>query len=195
YETIQQQMHDRLIQEMYDTNDPILTYLYPKIGLSINSIDHWVHVNTDLPNDTFTVTNYGIDTLNYTITDDASWFSCNPDNGSSSGESDTINIIYHTAGLAIGDYSATISVADPNAMNTPQQITVEIQVRQPGDLDHDYDVDQEDFGFFQACYSGLGQTFPPGCEEADMDSDTDVDRIDFNNFYPCMAGPNQTPGC
>lgn len=31
------------------------------------------------------------------------------------------------------------------------------------DLDGDGDVDQADFGLFQACYAPAGQPVPPGC--------------------------------
>jgi len=63
------------------------------------------------------------------------------------------------------------------------------------DLDRDGDVDQEDFGLFQACYSGSNRPYDTGCEKADLDIDGDVDRQDFIEFYPCMNGANQPPGC
>ncbi|UCD28515.1 MAG: sulfatase-like hydrolase/transferase [Planctomycetota bacterium] len=64
-----------------------------------------------------------------------------------------------------------------------------------GDFDGDDDVDQEDFGHFQACFSGTGDLYGAGCKDADMDSDEDVDLVDFNIFHSCMAGANQSPGC
>jgi len=60
----------------------------------------------------------------------------------------------------------------------------------PGDLDGDGDVDQEDFGFFQACLSGTSVPHEPGCEDADLDSDTTVDQNDFAIFQGCMSGAN-----
>jgi hypothetical protein len=62
-----------------------------------------------------------------------------------------------------------------------------------GDLDHDNDVDQEDFGQFQLCYSGGGIGHQTGCEEADLDPDGDVDIDDFNEFQECMGGVNVLP--
>ena len=64
-----------------------------------------------------------------------------------------------------------------------------------GDLDGDLDVDQEDFGYFQACFSGTGVDLTPGCESADLHVDGDVDQEDFAVFQNCMAGPNRPPGC
>jgi M6 family metalloprotease-like protein len=67
-----------------------------------------------------------------------------------------------------------------------------------GDLDADGDVDQDDFGLFQACYSGPGapQT-DPACNLARMDADTDVDGDDYAVFVKCRSGPTvpADPNC
>lgn len=59
----------------------------------------------------------------------------------------------------------------------------------PGDLDHDGDSDQSDFGLFQACFSGNGTTQPdPACLDARLDDDDDVDQMDFITFQACTSG-------
>ncbi len=58
-----------------------------------------------------------------------------------------------------------------------------------GDLDLDGDVDQSDYGLFQACYSPSTQT-DPACELALLDDDNDVDAGDFAIFAACTTGPN-----
>jgi len=65
------------------------------------------------------------------------------------------------------------------------------------DLDNDLDVDQEDFGRLQQCYTGDGVLCGPECSIADLDGDGDVDVDDVAVFQGCMAGPNDTPppGC
>ncbi|MHC4671498.1 MAG: hypothetical protein ACYTBZ_03340 [Planctomycetota bacterium] len=65
----------------------------------------------------------------------------------------------------------------------------------PGDFDEDLDVDQEDFGVFQACLSGDTRPYEAGCEDADLDTDGDVDLDDFVEFLSCMNGSNNLPGC
>lgn len=61
----------------------------------------------------------------------------------------------------------------------------------PGDLDCDGDVDQEDFGRFQTCFSGPGFTqSDSACEQARLDADLDVDGADVAIFQNCMSGPN-----
>ena len=73
--------------------------------------------------------------------------------------------------------------------------TWEVAVRSVADLDDDGDVDQEDFGVFQACLSGTGVQYPPGCGDADLHLDGDVDEDDWAIFQSCMAGPDVPPGC
>lgn len=60
----------------------------------------------------------------------------------------------------------------------------------PGDLNDDCDVDQEDFGRFQACYSGSGITqSSPACFGTRLDNDEDVDQEDVAIFIRCFTGP------
>jgi hypothetical protein len=60
----------------------------------------------------------------------------------------------------------------------------------PGDLDHDGDVDQCDFGLLQNCLTGayIEQTGPT-CADARLDADSDVDQDDVAVFQGCISGP------
>lgn len=68
----------------------------------------------------------------------------------------------------------------------------------PGDFDHDFDVDQEDFGLLQACLTGplVSQT-DPLCAGARLDDDADVDTYDILIFQNCFGGPDAPvdPAC
>jgi len=62
------------------------------------------------------------------------------------------------------------------------------------DADNDGDVDQEDFGVWQACFSGNGHTAPAGnaypCSCFNRQGgDSDVDDLDFVDFEACWSGP------
>jgi len=69
------------------------------------------------------------------------------------------------------------------------------------DADGDTDVDQVDFGIFQACFSGEGNAYEDGCEcfNRDGPTDTDIDGDDFIDFSECWSGPkvpwSATPNC
>ncbi len=61
----------------------------------------------------------------------------------------------------------------------------------PGDFDLDDDVDQADFGRFQACLTGSSQPqYDPACRDARMDDDNDVDGADLELFMAAMTPPN-----
>jgi len=96
----------------------------------------------------------------------------------------------------VDTYTCRLRVTDNESMT--DEVTVEITVENiPGDFDGDGDVDQGDFGHFQACYSSLGQPVEAGCEDAKLDSDDDVDLDDFAIFEACMSGANNpaNPSC
>ncbi len=55
----------------------------------------------------------------------------------------------------------------------------------------DGDVDQADFGRFQACLSGAGAIQSnPECLAALIDDDGDVDGDDTQLFLGCLSGPD-----
>lgn len=64
------------------------------------------------------------------------------------------------------------------------------------DWDNDGDVDQDDFAYFQRCFTGTGD--PMGvfdfdaCRCMNTDGDSDIDTADFNAFAACAAtsGPD-----
>lgn len=62
------------------------------------------------------------------------------------------------------------------------------------DADGDQDVDQDDFGVFQACYTGPGGGVPDNCAcfnrpEGRSGCDDDVDGDDLSAFVDCVTGP------
>ncbi|HOW71081.1 MAG TPA: family 10 glycosylhydrolase [Phycisphaerae bacterium] len=67
----------------------------------------------------------------------------------------------------------------------------------PGDFDYDEDVDQGDFGHFQACLGTTGATAAAlgDCRSSDFDRDGDVDTVDFGGFQCCFNGADQPAGC
>lgn len=86
-----------------------------------------------------------------------------------------------------------VGMADPS---------LEVQFMPPGPIDVDYDddgdVDQDDFAFFQRCYTGrdIAQT-DSACAGALLDRDTDVDEYDRQRFEECATAPGilAAPGC
>ena len=103
----------------------------PTIGLSPISLAPTAPQGSNPPNGSFTVANSGGGTLSYTITANATWLSVSPASGSTAGPPVTHTVQYSTVSLAAGTYSASITVADPNATNSPQTISVSLTVSSP----------------------------------------------------------------
>ena len=99
---------------------------------------------------------------------------------------------------AIGTYTVVLTVQGPEGADTETRIDY-IDVKGIGpDFDEDGDVDQEDFGHLQSCFSGSGITqSDPNCEDARLDNDDDVDQGDFGILQGCMSGANvwADPAC
>ncbi|MBN1492132.1 MAG: M6 family metalloprotease domain-containing protein [Phycisphaerae bacterium] len=65
-----------------------------------------------------------------------------------------------------------------------------------GDVNHDGDVDLNDFGVLQVCFNGPNRPLPATwCDVVDLDGDTDIDLSDFSLFSRCFNGPNRIPAC
>lgn len=176
----------------------------PRMSVAPTSLNRIVGFGSNLADDTFTITALlpsSRGPVNYFITDNAAWLAVTPIQGSSSGEADTLTIEYSTAALAKGSYVGTITIADAWADNSPQTVTINLQVVGaiiPGDFDHDEDVDQEDFAHLQACLTDVAvPPATPTCEDADLDKDNDIDFQDVAAFTSCFTGPGITgdPNC
>lgn len=163
----------------------------PRIVLSTPALSPspWIGDNAD--DDTFTVANGGDDVLNYTITDSATpddWLSVTPPSGSSAGSANAHTVSYAVSGKLAGTYSAAIIVTG-NAWNSPRTISVTLTIRTvKPDLDRDGDVDQQDFGALQVCYTQGGSQPEGPCREADFNSDNLVNQADLTIFLDCLSG-------
>lgn len=60
----------------------------------------------------------------------------------------------------------------------------------PPDLDHDGDVDMEDYGVLQRCFTSPYESVSMACILADFNNDDQVNQADFDVFFDCLAGPD-----
>lgn len=169
----------------------------PTISRSPSSLSPVTDAGSNPANDTLLVSNSGYGTLNYVITEGVAWMSVSPSAGSSTGEADTISVIYSAASLAPGTYNATITITDAAATNSPQGVDVTLTVNEAGpepvkaDFDKDGDVDMDDHGHIQRCLTGSGVVQDdPDCINARLDGDLDVDADDVFIWMGCMTGAN-----
>jgi hypothetical protein len=80
-----------------------------------------------------------------------------------------------------------------NVANGTYDYGVTIVAVVAADFDGDCDVDQNDYGLFEACASGPGISYDEGCGTRDLDVDGDVDQSDFGAFQRCYSGENVPP--
>jgi phosphodiesterase/alkaline phosphatase D-like protein len=98
----------------------------PTIGFSPSELNFGAVVgSTTEMMDSFLITNSGTGTLNWTITDDASWLTTSPTAGTGSN---SVDVTVDPTGLAVGTYTAYITVTDINATNNPVTIPVTLTI-------------------------------------------------------------------
>jgi hypothetical protein len=73
----------------------------------------------------FKIRNSGCGTVDWTVSNNASWLNCTPTTGTSPG---SVSVSVDPAGLTPGSYSGTITVTDVNASNSPQTIPVTLKI-------------------------------------------------------------------
>lgn len=100
--------------------------------------------------------------------------------GACCGTDGTCSVLDEATCIATGGRFKGISTTCENTLCCPLPFA---------DVDHDGDVDLDDFGFFQLCYNGSGPA-PTGCECLDRNADCKVNASDFTSFGACSTGPN-----
>ncbi len=58
------------------------------------------------------------------------------------------------------------------------------------DADVDGDIDHDDYGKFQACFTGGALPVPAGCECLDRVPGDGINGADFTAFKACVTGPS-----
>ena len=167
----------------------------PTIQLSATELNVTGQFGINPATASFTVQSGGNDTINYIIGSSVGWVTPSPTTGISTGEADMIELSFDVTGLAGINHVGVIGVSSPEAVNSPAMLTVNLSLETIGpDFDVDGDVDQADFGVFQACLTGPGvPQNATHCLPARLDDDKDVDQDDFGLFQACMSGANVFP--
>lgn len=102
----------------------------PIIDVDAVAFTHVSATGTSPVADTFTVRNSGPGTLSFATSDNVDWLSISPPSGTSTGAADAtiVTVNYATSNLPVGSHGATITIADPNAGNSPQTVAVTVTI-------------------------------------------------------------------
>ncbi len=111
----------------------------PIISRSPASMNFFATVGGANPaNQTLAISNSGGGSLNWSVSDNQPWLSLSPTSGSSTGETDNVTVSVSIAGLAVGNYTGTITISAPGATNTPQTTAVNLSVTSGVDFFDDF---------------------------------------------------------
>ncbi|MCP4157386.1 MAG: hypothetical protein GY757_57275 [bacterium] len=102
------------------TLNPILSVSRNKLSFAA------ISGGSNPPTQEFRVSNAGTGALNWTAADGAAWLTCTPDSSSAGA---TVTASVDISGLAVGTYSASISISAPNADNSPHSIVIMLTVK------------------------------------------------------------------
>lgn len=108
-------------------NGPVTTN--PVINLNKTQLTFNYQIGGSQPaSQTFTISNSGTGTLNWTVTFDRDWIGCSPASGTNTG---VITVAADPEGLAAGTYTGVITVKSTNATNSPKTVNVTFIVTNP----------------------------------------------------------------
>jgi len=74
------------------------------------------------------IKNNGEGSLHYELSTDTNWLSVNPQSGTSQGAIQTHKVSIDISGLNTGTYNAKVIITDSNASNSPQQVSVTLNI-------------------------------------------------------------------
>lgn len=116
-----------------DTSNSVFSIIYidpPTIHLNRDQLFFGcVKDGTNPRTQSFHVSNTGGGTLEWTLTDNASWIDVSPTSQSGSGN---VTVTVNPSGLMEGTYTGIITVTDPDATNSPATVTVKLNVKNHG---------------------------------------------------------------
>lgn len=109
------------------STEPSPEFLVDTTSLVFNAITTGPNPSSEA----FSVINTGGGTLSYSINGNAAWFSVSPTDGTSTGNDNSHSVSVDKSSLGEGTYYGTITITDPNALNSPQRISVTLNVDPP----------------------------------------------------------------
>ncbi|UCH95140.1 MAG: lamin tail domain-containing protein [Candidatus Aminicenantes bacterium] len=101
----------------------------PYIVLNRTQLNFGASTGVETGAQTFAINYSGEGTPDWSVSTSANWIGCSPTSGVSP---DVVSVSVNSTGLSTGTYTGTITISDPNAINSPQTLPVTLQVYKPG---------------------------------------------------------------
>lgn len=101
----------------------------PIIMVSVSELYFGAIIGGDkTPAQKFRISNKGEGTLDWVVSKEAAWLSCTPGSGAGPGN---VTVSVDPTGLPAGSYTDTITISATDAVNSPQTVTVTLNVHKP----------------------------------------------------------------
>ena len=145
----------------------------------------------DPANQTLGIWRSGEGTLNWTVSDNAAWLTLEPLSGSSEGEQDNVTVSIDVSGLAPDVYSASISIEDPGALNSPRAVPVSLTVNAPDEYSIAFSPSSLEFTALQDGPPPSAQTLEIWCEgngTLNWDAETNAFWLSFSPTSGSSSG-------
>jgi len=90
---------------------------------------------SNFPPQVFKIRNSGVEELTYNISADKDWMNVSPETGDSKGEWDEIQVSVDISNLSYGTYQGEVVITSNNADNSPQKLTVYLNIKFPPSIE------------------------------------------------------------
>ncbi|HPT72747.1 MAG TPA: choice-of-anchor D domain-containing protein [Candidatus Cloacimonadota bacterium] len=167
-------------------------YTYPQITVNKSSLSTSLIPNAT-GSDNIQVGNLGSTSLTYSVnisygSRDLSWLSVSPTSGTITGSGSTqLNVGYNTAGLAAGNYTASIVISSNDPVNPTKTVTVALEVLS---VNHTPTIDLPvSFSFDKN--GTLPEDFSSYVNDADADQ-LNLTAIGYSHIHVAITGLNVT---
>jgi len=108
-----------------------MLWVGPVLGLSSAGLSFNLEEGGDPLTQSLIVTNQGGGTLNWSASEDRWWLGLSPTSGSlGAGQSESISVTVSDLDLTGGQYQGLITVSDPDAVNSPESVSVTLNYTQ-----------------------------------------------------------------
>ncbi len=115
----------------------VLGTVSPRLAVSSAALSFQATAGQDPTPQNLTISNSGSGTLNWTVTSNGAWLRPTPSSGTGNG---TVRVGVSVAGLAAGSYSGMLTISASGAGNSPQLVTVSLNVAAPAVAGGEYRI-------------------------------------------------------
>jgi hypothetical protein len=122
----------RVLNGRIDIGADELKCVLPVLGIPVTTFNFSaLEARSNPEPQVFKIQSLGPDSIKWEVTEDCPWLQVMPTVGESSGEVDEVTLDVDITGLVWGNYYADLTISDPEAVNSPQTVKVNLAIHGP----------------------------------------------------------------